>query len=266
MSTVKDKHGKNVAAGTWLLCVNDVECGEVTQVISECRGLALPCCDGLSCSIPLSDFNMEDGCLQDFIIVRDPNKPMGYVEAARHYRDVNLAEAACEYWFSREHLTLEQEAYLLMLGSTDVGEETARGDILEMTDAGIDFTDIPEYGGTYWEETGKKVMSRFLRPANHYLVFAGGCRWNGASGYTIVDSIEKTVQRDYDVIINPCIGVPLGKTLICRESSHDAPMGGETVIVALTDREYASLTDAYFKDVQAFAEKCAEKARRYQKD
>ena len=263
---MKDKNGKNVAAGTWLLCVNDVECGELLQVISKCGTLMLHNESSDDANMPLSEYEQEGGCLQDFIVVRDPNKPMGYVEAARRYRDVNLAEAACEYWFSCEHLTLEQEAYLLMHGSTDVGEETARGNILEMADAGIDFTDIPEYGGTYWEETGKKVMSCFLRPANHYLVFAGGCRWNGASGYTITDSIEKTVERDYEVAITPVVGTPSGKTLVCRESSHDVPTGSETVIIALTDEEYEALEDAYFEKVSEFAEEYRSRAIRYYKD
>lgn len=87
----------------------------------------------------------------------------------------------------------------------------------------------------------------------HYLVFASGCRWNGASGYTICDNILKTVSRDYDISLYE--DKPLKNGYAFTESSHDVPMGSTTYIIGLTEQEYERLEDAEFNEVEEFVNK-----------
>lgn len=97
------------------------------------------------------------------------------------------------------------------------------------------------------------LLESWVGRHHHYLVFASGCRWNGASGYTICDNVLDTIRRNYDVTI--CYRKHSeGRALICDESSHDVPTGSTTVIVGLTDDEYEKLEDAEFSEVEAFAE------------
>ena len=91
----------------------------------------------------------------------------------------------------------------------------------------------------------------------HYLVFAQGCRWNGASGYTIVPRILDTLHRPYDATFHYKNHIE-GRALICMESSHDVPTGSTTVIVGLTDKEFEKFEDAEFSEVEAFAEQFIE--------
>lgn len=102
------------------------------------------------------------------------------------------------------------------------------------------------------------ALEDLIKEAPHYLVFASNCRWDGASGYKIVDFMEEIVARDYEVSIYP-IGVSKGgKTLMCREYSeysHDVPMGARTTIIALTEKEYGRLIDASWEQVAKFVGK-----------
>ena len=119
----------------------------------------------------------------------------------------------------------------------------------------IEDLDIP-YSNVDWA-FGQKAdtCSVFMKPAKKYLVFASGCRWDGASGYKFADSMWDACGRSYDAslyIENVSDG---GKTLLLNESSHDVPMGSDTVIIALTEKEYESLKNKDFRGVEAFANK-----------
>ena len=87
----------------------------------------------------------------------------------------------------------------------------------------------------------------------HYLVFANACRWNGASGYKFCDNIVDTVYRDYDVSID--IQKEIKNGFVARESSHDVPMGSQTVVLGLTEDEYEQLVDAEFDEIERFVQK-----------
>ena len=268
---MKDKNGKQIAAGSWLVCINDVNNGELTQVVSECGGLALPACDSICCSMPLSGFATdEDGKLIGFIKVRDPNKRVGYVEAARIWKGLELQNAAKQTIVHSDDLTDEQTAILRALYGYEFYEEQDEAespfmwvDSLAMLEAGIE--PKPEWDEEYDSVAGEEILSLFIRDAKHYLVFAYGCKWDGSNGYKISERRLNAVRRSYDAIITPIVGTPSGKTLVCRESSHDVPMGGTTVIVALTDKEYETLNDSFFSTVEAFAFEKKASAMKYYK-
>lgn len=70
-----------------------------------------------------------------------------------------------------------------------------------------------------------------------WLVVAGGVRWDGASGYMVVDDQADALSRSYDanfrfVSLDAEVGVA---RLV--ESSHDAPMGASVSVIALTPGE-----------------------------
>ena len=87
---------------------------------------------------------------------------------------------------------------------------------------------------------------------NHpnYLVFASGCRWNGASGYTFCDNITDTVKRNYEISLRLVEQFKNG--IECIESSHDVPTGSHTYIIGITDEERDSLEDADFSEIEEF--------------
>ena len=97
------------------------------------------------------------------------------------------------------------------------------------------------------------VMSEYIKDADKYLVFASSCRWNGASGYKFANNYGDIISRSYDFSLVPLSRSKGKKTLVCRESSHDVPMGSTTIIVALTDKEYERLSNSSFSDVEQFA-------------
>ena len=96
-------------------------------------------------------------------------------------------------------------------------------------------------------------LAQLIHEAGAYLVFARGCRWNGASGYSIVRDPERLFYRDYDACITPLRVLHGGKVLACRESSHDVPMGSDTYVIALTERQARRLENASFAQVERFA-------------
>ena len=120
--------------------------------------------------------------------------------------------------------------------------------------------DIEDYDILYeavdWDcgERIEEYEDMFIRPAQHYLVFAKGCRWNGASGYSITDSFDNAINRNYEHSMYITDVSTQGKWILFNECSHDVPTGNPTIIIALTDSEYKKLNDADFKKVQEFAE------------
>lgn len=99
-------------------------------------------------------------------------------------------------------------------------------------------------------------LEGIIKKAPYYLVMAHNCRWNGASGYMIVSDIKDAFRREYDCSIYPVSVSKGGKCLICRESSHDVPMGARTSIIALTKKEYRMLDDQGWESVEKFVERC----------
>lgn len=100
------------------------------------------------------------------------------------------------------------------------------------------------------------VLEELIKDAGHYLVMAYGCRWDGGSGYKFAGTRSEALSRSYEACITPVKASAGGKTLICRESSHDVPMGAQTSIIALTEKEYEKLKDADWETVLEFAGRC----------
>lgn len=101
------------------------------------------------------------------------------------------------------------------------------------------------------------LISSLIKPYDHYLVCAYGCRWDGASGYKIADSLEDALCRDYDYHQYFNGGSRGGKSMMLCEYSHDVPMGHRVMVIGLTNKEYERLSywDIDFKTVFDFAER-----------
>ena len=116
---------------------------------------------------------------------------------------------------------------------------------------GIDSNAVDWDSGEFIEEELEWLLESYLNSHPHYLVFASGCRWNGASGYTFCENITDTVKRRYEISL---VLEEQGESSIkCIESSHDVPTGSTTIIVGLTEEEYERLEDADFSEVEKFA-------------
>lgn len=116
---------------------------------------------------------------------------------------------------------------------------------------GIDSDAVNWESGEFMEDELEWLLESYLNSHPHYLVFAAGCRWNGASGYKFCEDIKETVYRSYDVTLTL---EEQGESCIkCRESSHDVPMGSTTIIVGISEEEYEQLEDADFDEIEKFA-------------
>ena len=179
---------------------------------------------------------------------------MSYKNNLNQLRDVNLCEAGI---FAPVYPEKLDEDTLNRLSADGFDTENYH---IEMSSADIEKYDIP-YEAINWQssfydpDTARETLQSLLKPAKEYLVFAYGCRWNGASGYTICSSVLDTVRRDYDCHITPLLVSKGGKILMCRESSHDVPTGSSTYIIALTEREANEIECMDFSEVRAFTTK-----------
>ena len=122
---------------------------------------------------------------------------------------------------------------------------------------GTDLDDFPteviDYSSAEFDNYElEDLLNSYLGNHPHYLVFASGCRWNGASGYKFCENITDTVARNYDVTLDLQESVS-DRAIKCRESSHDVPMGSTTIIVGISEDEYDDLSEKEFKDVEDFA-------------
>lgn len=167
------------------------------------------------------------------------------------YNGMNIIEA-CTYYDFKGTLTPEDIKVI-----RDAGFDYEEGEYQNIDGQSISDWNLEDY--IIWESADfddlecQDLLESWVGKHHHYLVFASGCRWNGASGYTICDNVLDTIRRNYDVTI--CYRKHIeGRALICDESSHDVPTGSTTVIVGLTDDEYEKLEDAEFSEVEAFAE------------
>lgn len=267
---MKDKNGKQIVAGSYLLCINDEHCGETVCVEKAGSRLAIPCCDGISCNIPLSALRSKDEMLTDYIVIDDPTKKIGYTKAIQIYKNLDLTKIADYREIHPDNLNNIQIAKLRSMGYETLypgGDESIYVGEIDVIAAECDMVDYEyiDIYDPYYDDTFEDLLSLLIRDADHYLVFASGCRWDGSSGYKFASSRHETVYRPYDTTIMPVAVSPNGKTLVCRESSHDVPMGSTTIIVALTEKEFERLENAKsFETIRKFAEKQEQIARKYQ--
>ena len=121
----------------------------------------------------------------------------------------------------------------------------------EIAKYGVNASAIDYDSAEYLEEMLEDILYSKLGKYPYYLVFASGCKWNGASGYKFCTNIIDTVTRDYDISISI---IEEGKHAIkCRESSHDVPTGSTTYICGVTEDEYEKLENASFDEIESFA-------------
>ena len=130
---------------------------------------------------------------------------------------------------------------------------------LMLSEAEINKVNIPEeaidYSNTEFDEDELRfILEDKVGKHPAYLVYGEHIKWNGASGYSIVDDICDTVKRDYDCSIS-IIVTPNARTLIGMESSHDAPTGAKITIIGLTNEEAEQLEYADFSEIEKFVEK-----------
>ena len=124
----------------------------------------------------------------------------------------------------------------------------------------IDIQEVRNYEGyEFSEDEFLDFMEQFLKEYDHYLVVAYNSNWRGQTGYRFTDNIIDTVYRNYDVTQNIIGGTNSKKSLLIMEYHHDAPMGHETIIVGLTEKEYEKLDYADFEKIIDFANKEREK-------
>lgn len=92
-------------------------------------------------------------------------------------------------------------------------------------------------------------MKPYIREANYYLVYLKNSTWRNASGFCIVEDIERVLDRGYNHAMYLEDSVADGKVLVCKEYHHDKPLGHPSYIVALTDEECSSLKSMSKMDV-----------------
>ena len=127
---------------------------------------------------------------------------------------------------------------------------------LNLAECGYGYDEEDNIDYDFWDDyLFDETMTEYLKRANRYLVFAIGVRWNGASGYKFADDYSGAIFRSYDNSMYPVKCSKGKKTLVCKEYSHDVPMGSTTIIVALTDKEYDKLNNSDFGTVESFARK-----------
>lgn len=127
--------------------------------------------------------------------------------------------------------------------------------------------DIQEVGKEYDYEFDEyyflDFMEQFLKEYDHYLVVAYSSNWREQTGYRFTDNIIDTVYRNYDVTQNIIGGTNSRKSLLIMEYHHDVPMGHETIIIGLTDKEYEKLDYSSFEDIIDFADTQKDKVIRF---
>jgi len=142
----------------------------------------------------------------------------------------------------RKALDCEEECdYWITLTGADIEEYDIDYDAVDWYDSECELDCDPDYA------------DNFIKKAPAYLVFAYGCTWNGANGYTIKQTFKEAISRSYDNT-QYIKGQSKGrKVLYVSEHSHDVPMGSSTKYIALTEKEYERLSNADFDTVENFA-------------
>ena len=128
----------------------------------------------------------------------------------------------------------------------------------------IDIQEVGNYEGyEFSEDEFLDFMEQFLKEYDHYLVVAYSSNWRGQTGYKFTDNIIDTVYRKYDVTQNIIGGTNSRKSLLIKEYHHDVPMGHETIIIGLTEKEYEKLDYSSFEDIIEFADTKRDKIIRF---
>lgn len=128
----------------------------------------------------------------------------------------------------------------------------------------IDIQEVGNYEGyEFSEDELLDFMEQFLKEYDHYLVVAYSSNWRGQTGYRFTDNIIDTVYRNYDVTQNIIGGTNSKKSLLIKEYHHDVPMGHETIIIGLTEKEYEKLDCSSFEDIIEFADTKRDKIIRF---
>ena len=107
------------------------------------------------------------------------------------------------------------------------------------------------------EDTIMQLMN--YKKYNHYLVVLFNGHWTGASGYKIFDDYMECFYRDYGVNMYVKGSSRSGKYLKLREYHHDVPMGHDSIIIGLTDREYEKLDNMNIDEIIDFGAESLEK-------
>lgn len=128
----------------------------------------------------------------------------------------------------------------------------------------IDIQEIGTYGEyEYDEDDVVEFLNQFLKEYDHYLVVAYNSNWRGQTGYRFTDNIIDTINRNYDVTQNIIGGTNSKKSLLIKEYHHDVPMGHETIIIGLTEKEYEKLDYSSVEDIIKFADTKRDKIIRF---
>ena len=128
----------------------------------------------------------------------------------------------------------------------------------------IDIQEVGNYEGYgFSKDEFLDFMEQFLKEYDHYLVVAYNSNWRGQTGFRFTDNIIDTVYRKYDVTQNIIGGTNSRKSLLIMEYHHDVPMGHETIIIGLTDKEYEKLDYSSFEDIIEFADTKKDKVIRF---
>ena len=135
---------------------------------------------------------------------------------------------------------LENDSVLLDRYSIDSGEYVENYDNIE-----YEYTDEVEIDDYF-----KCLMN--YKNYNHYLVVLFNSRWTGASGYKIFDDYMECFYRDYDNTMYVKGSSRSGKYLKLREYHHDKPMGHDSIIIGLTDKEYDKLYNMNIEEIIGF--------------
>ena len=170
------------------------------------------------------------------------NEQMDIFELNTYY-DVNLEDLSDELKqkLHDDGLDFDDEDEIIVVSGGEINYYEIPYDAINYSSGELD---------TYALETDLECYLGRTYP--HYLVFASGCRWNGASGYKFCENLLDIVSRPYDI----CFYIDLSDTeegkFKARESSHDVPMGSTTYVIGLSEKEYEELRESNFEAVEAF--------------
>lgn len=168
------------------------------------------------------------------------------------YEKMDIIEA-CTYYSFKDDLTPEAIQEIKDAGCDwdEDGYNSVDGDTVSKNN----LEDYIEYESAEFDDLEcTDLLESWIGNHSHYLVFANGCRYNGASGYTVCNKILDVLRRPYEATFIYKNHIE-GRALICSESSHDVPMGSTTVIIGLTDEEYDKIEyDFDFNEVKEFVE------------
>ena len=161
--------------------------------------------------------------------------------AACTFYDVDLLKLDKDLYDTLAHdYSIDADCPVLRIPETDIEHYNIPSEAIDWDSCEFDEYDLED------------IMEGYIGKYPHYLVFASGCKWNGASGYKLCDNILQTVYRNYEISLS---FVEKGKRKTeFIESSHDVPTGSTTYIVGLTEKEYNKLVDAEFEEVERFLE------------